>query len=263
MSPLLDHSLSAFGTVSTFSYGIPLAAFTAGLIGSPHCAMMCGPLAFQFAQEKKSLFLYHSGRMISYSLIGAVAGAIGNSLFNFTYLPWFSTFAIAALTLAFFAMSLRAWRGQTSHVHLPKPITNASRSFWMRVRAARPSIHVMAFVSGISTVLLPCGHLYGFILGAMATGSVIKASLFMFIFWLSTVPALGFGSRYFQAFLHKQPLHRQRVAGIILALAGLFSLANFAKQVYSLGSPSVEATGSEKATGSSWSAEKMMHHHHH
>src|SRR5512138_1101046 len=61
-----------------------LGIFLASLAGSPHCAAMCGPfLAFAAAgtdagtRRWTTLGGYHGGRLASYVLLGAVAGALG------------------------------------------------------------------------------------------------------------------------------------------------------------------------------------------
>ena len=61
------------------------AAFLAGLVTSVHCVGMCGPLSCSWAVSAKpgaSNFLrdtglYHAGRLVSYALVGALAGMIG------------------------------------------------------------------------------------------------------------------------------------------------------------------------------------------
>src|SRR5262245_10665739 len=54
----------------------PLAAFAAGLAVSLHCAAMCGPLA---CAVRARPVRYHSSRILSYTLVGALCGAIGQS----------------------------------------------------------------------------------------------------------------------------------------------------------------------------------------
>ncbi len=63
--------------------------FIASLFGSLHCVGMCGPLAMLASssvhplhRRQRSVYLpavvaYHLSRVISYALIGAVAGLLG------------------------------------------------------------------------------------------------------------------------------------------------------------------------------------------
>jgi uncharacterized protein len=62
------------------------AIFIASLLGSLHCASMCGPFAaFALMRDPKRRplllqALYHGGRLLAYVTLGAVAGAFGATL---------------------------------------------------------------------------------------------------------------------------------------------------------------------------------------
>jgi sulfite exporter TauE/SafE len=62
-------------------------AFLLGLVGSLHCAGMCGPLALALppaGNSNSTYFLgraaYNFGRVITYCMMGVVFGLIGKSL---------------------------------------------------------------------------------------------------------------------------------------------------------------------------------------
>ena len=57
--------------------------FAASVVGSPHCAAMCGgfvALATHSPQSKKSQFYYHIGRLITYLSLGAIVGFLGKNI---------------------------------------------------------------------------------------------------------------------------------------------------------------------------------------
>jgi sulfite exporter TauE/SafE len=61
-----------------------LSAIVVGLVGSLHCAGMCGPIAIALPLSDRSWFarisggiLYNSGRAITYALLGAIFGLLG------------------------------------------------------------------------------------------------------------------------------------------------------------------------------------------
>ena len=63
-------------------------AFALGLLGSLHCAAMCGPLQFALplppggpGKVVAGRMLYQLGRVATYCLIGVVAGLSGKSIF--------------------------------------------------------------------------------------------------------------------------------------------------------------------------------------
>ena len=60
------------------------AGFILGLLGSLHCIGMCGPIAMILPLSKTNatkkhiqILLYHFGRIITYSLLGALFGLVG------------------------------------------------------------------------------------------------------------------------------------------------------------------------------------------
>jgi sulfite exporter TauE/SafE len=67
-----------------------VSALILGLLGSLHCASMCGPIAFMLPVDCSNSFkkvsqigIYHFGRLLAYSIIGLVFGLVGKSLYIF------------------------------------------------------------------------------------------------------------------------------------------------------------------------------------
>jgi len=171
----------------------PWPAFVAGLVTSLHCAGMCGPLACYIVPRPGSgssfssvASLYQIGRMLSYTMIGAIAGGVGmvalgwidiyqHSLSRF--LPWL-------LVLFFVAIALRIDR------LFPKPTLFAP---WLRKVEARfrklPQ-PLSGLAIGILTPLLPCGPLYAVFGLALMTQSPVRGAEFLLLFGLGTLPLL-------------------------------------------------------------------------
>jgi uncharacterized protein len=84
--------------VSSF---VPLTVFIASILGSLHCAGMCGPIQTLVASNTKTSITYHFGRLISYATLGAIAGKFGESLLSPLQSP-----SIASLVLVFFRVGL-------------------------------------------------------------------------------------------------------------------------------------------------------------
>src|SRR5512141_219921 len=69
-----------------------MAVFLASLLGSLHCAGMCGPfVAFATLRVKEASpraqsrghtlqFAYHSGRLLAYAILGTLAGILGATI---------------------------------------------------------------------------------------------------------------------------------------------------------------------------------------
>src|ERR1041385_7412652 len=96
------------------------AVFLAGLIGSPHCMSMCGPLVLNFSNKKSRLFAYQTGRMLAYSLAGAAVGAFGGGLLGPERPGWVSSFTLLIMGLLLFINGYRALAGKSYHLPIPK-----------------------------------------------------------------------------------------------------------------------------------------------
>lgn len=167
------------------------AAFFAGLITSVHCVGMCGPLSCSWAVSSKpgatgfmrNTALYHSGRIISYGIVGAIAGAVG-----FIPLTWFQHGAgivlpwLLVIAFAMVGMGLDKW--------LPKPQFLSRSLRAVQTAAFRMKSGLRAGLLGFATPLLPCGPLYLMFALAMANGSASKGAEFAMAFGLGTLPLL-------------------------------------------------------------------------
>ncbi|MEM1063229.1 MAG: sulfite exporter TauE/SafE family protein, partial [Planctomycetota bacterium] len=61
-------------------FALAVAAATVSLLGSPHCAGMCGPFVLLAADTRRpgfSAVVYHLGRLSTYLLLGLAAGLAG------------------------------------------------------------------------------------------------------------------------------------------------------------------------------------------
>jgi uncharacterized protein len=240
-----------------FTWVIPFSVLGASLLGSPHCVMMCGPLAANFATQSKDpqlnsrMWAYQIGRGISYMTLGALAGAFGRGVFSLIQVPWAMAASLFVIGLSLLVLGYRAFRGESLHMRLPKPVLKITSGLWRKLHLARLSPQTTAGLSGVLTVFLPCGHLYAFVLGAMAMGSPLEGAVFMLAFWLGTVPALGLGTRWLVAWIQPKLGQRKTWAGVILIAAGLFSLGSFAARIPHL--PAIVKKGESAA------ASKMSH----
>ena len=206
--------------------------FLAALVGSPHCAGMCGGfVAFYAGQEGGRPGLahaaYNGGRLLSYALLGAVAGLLGASVEQLGATAGINrAAAIAAGALmvlwgaATIATSLGArlpkWRG-------PR-LAGQGLAGALRALRAQPA-PLRALVLGLLSTLLPCGFLYVFVAVAAATASPLRGALVMTVFWAGTVPIMASLGLAAQSLLG--PLRRRLpivTAGALVVL-GLLTMA--------------------------------------
>jgi len=164
------------------------AAFILGLVGSLHCAGMCGPLALALpaARNTPQWFVgraaYNCGRIITYCLMGVGFGLVGRTLLLAGVQRWTSiALGLALLAGLFASRKLVVWRPVIALVErLKSPI-----SALLRER----SVTALALL-GLLNGLLPCGLVYVAGAGATAVGSVVGGVEYMAAFGLGTVPML-------------------------------------------------------------------------
>ena len=169
----------------------------ASLLGSPHCAGMCGGfVAFYSAQDGTARWVshaaYNGGRLVSYLALGAVAGVIGGGLDRVG-----AAAGVARLAAVAAGMLMIIWGGVTllraRGVRIPgvRLVTVTRVAGWLGARLGSRPPTVRALLLGLFTTLLPCGWLYAFVATAAGTGSVPTAMVVMAGFWLGTVPVLA------------------------------------------------------------------------
>ena len=162
-------------------------AFVLGMVGSLHCAGMCGPLAVALPAtgNSQTVFVlgrvaYNSGRVITYSLLGALFGVIGQTFALAGLQRWLSLAAGIAILIAFFATTKFALNARISHA---VDILKSALRKLLRHRTFN-SLLLLGMLNG----LLPCGLVYVACVGATATGKLLSGIQYMFLFGLGTAP---------------------------------------------------------------------------
>lgn len=168
-------------------------AFILGLVGSLHCAGMCGPLALALPSSGASApaFLlgrlaYNLGRIFTYCALGVLFGLVGKTLLLAGVQRWVSI-GLGVLLLAglFGSRRLALSRPLEALVgRLKRGMSGLLR------RRSFASLWLLGLLNG----LLPCGMVYAAGVGAAATGGAFAGSQYMAAFGLGTVPMmLGIG----------------------------------------------------------------------
>lgn len=181
-----------------------------GLLTSIHCVSMCGAINLITIVnnnpnlKKKTLVnscLYNLGRVISYTLLGGLVGAIG-SVFKIS-----STISGLIILIAAFIMFLMSLNmlGITNF-HLPRlsKLSKSPKLSRLTKPQAKNNSNLKlknktnnAFIVGLLNGFMPCGPLQAMQVYALSTGSFLKGALSMCLFSLGTVPLmLGVGIFY-------------------------------------------------------------------
>ncbi len=185
--------------------GVPMliaAVLGASLLGSLHCAGMCGAfMLFAVGADRKVSraeqfrlhAAYHGGRLITYSALGAVAGGVGAALDlggSFVGLQRLAAVLAGALMIGFGVFTLLKVAGVKGRIDLiPKPWRRAIERVQQRAFELPPFSRALSI--GLLTTLLPCGWLYAFAFTAAGTGHPAHGAITMAVFWVGTLPVLA------------------------------------------------------------------------
>ena len=180
--------------------------FVSSLLGSLHCAGMCGPLVAAYAgmpgvdarwrRRASAHAAYNAGRLAAYVVLGALAGTLGAAVNRAA--AWAGVSRAAAIVSG---SLIALWGAHAALVALgvrlprrasPSPLARVLGGS-MRAVAGWPQA-TRAAVLGLGSALLPCGWLYAFVVTAAGTGGALGGSVVMAVFWTGTLPVmLAFG----------------------------------------------------------------------
>lgn len=176
-----------------------LSIITIAILGSfGHCVGMCGGIVIAYSSTKVqtgwskskqmlSHVLYSLGRVVTYTLLGALFGFVG-SVVTFNETTNGLLLLITGMLMILVGLSLLGkLKFLTAIEHSVSKQAWYQRSF---KRLIASNTLLSFFLLGMLNGLLPCGFVYFFAITAASTGSILYGALVMLIFGLSTIPAL-------------------------------------------------------------------------
>lgn len=187
---------------SEMGYGM---LFVIGLITSVHCIAMCGGINLSQILQKdtsteiskvmfRNTLEYNIGRVVSYTVIGGVLGAvgalagIGSSLQTSTLFQGILKLFAGIIMVVMGVNMLGIFPGlRRLTIHIPNFNKKTKQKSGRKPRTP--------FFIGLCNGLMPCGPLQSMQVVALASGNPLAGALSMLCFSLGTVPLmLGFGS---------------------------------------------------------------------
>jgi len=190
--------------------GLYAGLLLAGAAGSVmHCAPMCGPFVLGQVSDRLArvpaallcerrrlgsalLAPYHAGRVITYGLLGALAGTGGAALRAAPALDWLAAGLLMAAALLFLGHAVRRLVPALAWL---VPGTDRAPAGWVRLigrLSARldRTTRLGGLALGLALGFLPCGFLYAALTAVAATAGPLSGALAMACFGLGTVPSL-------------------------------------------------------------------------
>lgn len=174
-------------------YDLYIVALITGLVGSLHCIGMCGPIAIALPLGNKGWIhrifggaSYNIGRSITYGILGALFGLLGQGIEMAGLQQWASIGIGAIMILSVLFPVL--FRGkikveQFFFGYAGKLIGKFRKLFAI---SSIPSLFLIGLLNG----LLPCGLVYVAVAGAINTNDVFSGIIYMLIFGLGTIPVM-------------------------------------------------------------------------
>lgn len=210
-----------------------LTAWATGLLGGTHCIGMCGgisaALSFALPPEARHgarLFgyqlAYNAGRILSYTLLGLLAGALAQGLLAGLHpTPW--PRVVAGLFMIALGLYLAGiWQGL-------QKIEQLGGKLWSRLAPLRQRVLPIdrpgkALLAGAVWGFLPCGLVYSALALALARADTLVSGGVMLAFGLGTLPTLlvtGTLAGRLRNFLQQR--NARRVAGLVVIAFGLWT----------------------------------------
>lgn len=253
----MESSLVFAGLLTTAT-----AAFVTGLASSLHCLGMCGGAisammlmakprnshghvaTFPIAQLSTArqvatspavavanlplVFAFNGGRILSYSVAGAVAGALGSSagaLLMSDAMPLrLALFILANLIMLLTGLYIAGWTTGLA------PLERAGHYLWRHLSPFTKKLLPVgtlpqAVVLGALWGWIPCGLVYAMLVVALASGSAVNGAATMIAFGLGTLPAMTVAGMLSAQMKTKLRDKRLRIAaGFVVIAMALFGL---------------------------------------
>ncbi len=170
---------------------LAISALGLGLASGFHCIGMCGPIALSMGisgKKKANQYLqnltYQSGRIFTYSILGALVGIVGQGFQLAGFQRYLSIIAgIMLVTMALFSLGGKDFATRIPAVNraLLQVKINLGKLLAKRDYRSR-------FLTGLLNGLLPCGMVYMALTASLAAGGIVQSMSYMFIFGLGTLP---------------------------------------------------------------------------
>lgn len=161
-----------------------------------HCFGMCGgfagALTAAIPQGKSPIpfvLSYNTGRILSYTLAGAITGALGSiaqsSMTSLLYgFKLFSAFMLIAMALYL----AQWWRGLARIESLGKQLWQHLQPLSRRFLPFKSPLSALPY--GIIWGWLPCGLVYSTLTWSLSAGTALQGAMIMAAFGVGTLPAL-------------------------------------------------------------------------
>jgi hypothetical protein len=219
--------------------------FLMGFFGTGHCLGMCGPLVFAFpgqAGGMKAHGAYHAGRILTYSAVGMIMGAIGQAIILIARqsrsnpLEWMAGIqALLALAAGVFMLGFAMSRiglipePEWMAAATPARIPGAGRLLRL---TGHPGSGTRMFAIGLVMGLLPCGLSFAAFARALAAADLLTGAGLTLLFGLGTLPGLLLLGTGLSVLARRYRRHSDLLSGIVMTVIALRLLVDGAMALW-------------------------------
>lgn len=204
-------------------------AFILGLLGGTHCLGMCGGIATTVSLSNPNgtkgfglLLGYNSGRILSYTLAGALLGSLSWLVENQIIQLALRTFA-GIMLICMGLYIAQWWQGLTR-------IERAGGMIWKKISPLASKLLPVKNISqalllGVLWGWLPCGLVYSTLIWASAASDWTLSAQLMAAFGLGTLPTMlltGVLAQQVKVILQKQLT--KYISGSVIILMGIYTI---------------------------------------
>jgi len=182
-------------------------AFIVGLFSTLHCLGMCGGIIGTLTMSLPETVrnnnlrllsytsIYNIGRLLSYTLAGAIAGAFGQTVIDYIS-PRYAHLVLqffATLVMVGIGIHLAGWFPRFNVIEkIGTPLWRKLEPLTHRLLPVQKPAH--AFLFGLIWGWLPCGLVYAALIWSTSSGDTLHGALFMLAFGTGTlVPVMAAG----------------------------------------------------------------------
>ena len=163
-----------------------------------HCIGMCGGIVVAYStikinpksskvSQSVAHLLYSLGRVLTYSILGAMFGALGGVV-TYSNNANGALLIVAGIVMILAGLSLM---GKIKFLTLIEHSFSSSSLYKNAFKSVLNSkSNLSFFILGMLNGLLPCGFVYFFAITAASTADPLYGAMVMAIFGLSTIPAM-------------------------------------------------------------------------
>lgn len=204
--------------------------------GFGHCIGMCGPLIATYTitigespfKGIKPYFAYHSGRLLSYSLIGGFMGLTGSFVGGIKIFLHIQIIAMVLTGMLMIIMGLSILKSLPSLIRLfthstIKPLNHLIKL--IKAISDSGSLFPLGLINGI----IPCGLSYTAFIAAAGVGAMekdhaigfLKGMLLLLLFGMGTLPSLTLLSQFVSKGMAIVRKRFYSIAGVFMIVSGM------------------------------------------